>query len=149
MIVEDGEILENTKGFRKMIGKLNYLTMTHLDITFSMSLVSQFLTQPRTTCWDVILHFLIYLKGALGSGIAYNDHDHCRIEGFINADWVGYPMNRRSTFGYCIFFGGNLVSWKSNKQNAVVRSSVESKYRAIAQATCELIQLQHLLGIGI
>lgn len=54
-------------------------------------------------------------------------------------------MNGRSTSGYCIFIIGNLISWKNKKQDVVVRSSVEAKYRVMALATCELIRLKHLL----
>ena len=48
-------------------------------------------------------------------------------------------------FGYCMFLGGNLVTWKSKKQNVVARSSVELEFRAIAQGVCELLQLKIIL----
>jgi len=50
------------------------------------------------------------------------------------------------TTGYCVFVGGNLVSWRSKKQNVVSRSSAESEYRAMAQSTCEILWIQHLLA---
>ena len=44
-----------------------------------------------------------------------------------------------------MFIKGNLISWKSKKQNIVARFSVEAEYQAMALATCELIWLKHLL----
>lgn len=54
--------------------------------------------------------------------------------------------DRRSTFGFCTFIGGNLVTWRSRKQNVVARSSVEAEFKATAQGICELICLKILLS---
>ncbi len=44
-----------------------------------------------------------------------------------------------------VFVGGNIVSWRSKKQNVVSRSSAESEYRAMAQSTCEIMWIHYLL----
>ena len=54
-------------------------------------------------------------------------------------------MDRHSTIGYCTFLGGNLVTWRSNKQNVVARSSAEAEFRAMAQGICELLWLKIIL----
>ena len=53
--------------------------------------------------------------------------------------------DRRSTSGYCTFVGGNLVTWRSKKQNVVARSSAEAEFRAMAQGVCELLWIKLLL----
>ena len=103
------------------------------------------MSSPRTSHWAAVIKILRYLKKAPGRGLIYQDHGHRRVEAFSDADWAGSPIDRRSTSGYCTFVGGNLVSWKSKKQSVVARSSAESEYRAMAQATCELVWMRQLL----
>ena len=86
---------------------------------------------PTIDHWAAVKQILCYLKGAPGCSILYSNHGHNRIECFFDADWIGSKEDRRSTSGYCVFVGGNHVSWKSKKQHVVSRSSAESKYRAM------------------
>uniref|UniRef100_A0A2N9EKA6 Integrase catalytic domain-containing protein n=1 Tax=Fagus sylvatica TaxID=28930 RepID=A0A2N9EKA6_FAGSY len=62
-----------------------------------------------------------YLKSAPGKGIMFFKHDHLEVEGYTDVDWAGSITDRKSTFGYFTFVGGNLVTWHSKKQNVVAR----------------------------
>ncbi|KAK2998527.1 hypothetical protein RJ639_023483 [Escallonia herrerae] len=110
-----------------------------------VSTVSQFMSEPTVKHWAALKLILCYLKGAPGLGLLYSNHGHSCIECFSDVDWAGSKLDRKSTTGYCVFVGGNLVSWKSKKQSVVSRSSAESKYRAMAQSTCEIMWICHLL----
>ena len=137
-LIREGELFENPEKYRRLVGKLNYLTVTCPDIAHPVGVVSQYMSSPTVDNWAAIEHILCYLKGAPGRGILYSNHGHNRVECFTDADWAGSKEDRRSISGYCVFVGGNLVSWKSKKQGVVSRSSAESKYRAMTQSVCEI-----------
>eukprot|EP00261_Vitis_vinifera_P037237 XP_019078480.1 PREDICTED: uncharacterized protein LOC109123382 [Vitis vinifera] len=127
------------------MAELNYLIVTQPDIAYAVSVVSQFTSAPTVKHWAALEQILCYLKKVPGLAILYSGQGHTRIECFSDVDWAGSKFDRRSTTGYCVFFGGNLVAWKSKKQSVVSRSSAESEYRAMAQATCEIIWIHQLL----
>ncbi|RVX17827.1 Retrovirus-related Pol polyprotein from transposon RE1 [Vitis vinifera] len=145
LIPGQGEPLGDHGRYRRLVGKLNYLTITRLDISFPVSVVSQFLQSPCDSHWDVVIRILRYIKSTPGQGVLYENRGHTQVVGYTDADWAGSPTDRRSTSGYCVFIGGNLISWKNKKQDVVARSSAETEYRAMALATCELIWLKHLI----
>jgi len=61
---------------------------------------------------------------------------------YSDADYARSIVDRRSTTGYCMFLGGNLVTWRSKKQNVVARSSAKAEFRAMAQGVCELLWMK-------
>jgi len=72
------------------------------------------------------------------------------VSAFSDADWVGDVDDRQSTGGFAVFLGTNLVSWMARKQATVSRSSTEAEYKALANATAELMWVQKLLSeLGI
>jgi len=76
LTAEDGEPFADPEMYRRLVGKLNYLTVTHPDIACPVSIVSQFMASPRTTHWAALEQILCYLKGAPGRGIWYRNHGH-------------------------------------------------------------------------
>ena len=104
------ELFEDPKGYRRLVGKLNYLTVTRLDIAYFISVVSQYMSSPTVGHWAAVEQILCYLKGASGRGILYSNHGHNRLECFTDTDWAGSKEDKMSTSGYCMFVGGNLVS---------------------------------------
>ncbi|XP_043804430.1 uncharacterized mitochondrial protein AtMg00810-like [Manihot esculenta] len=107
---DDGDSYDNPETYMRLVGKLNYLMlMTRLDIAFAVSFVRQFMSAPMLKHWAALEQILCYLKRTIGLGILYRDHGHTALECFSDVDGVGSKSDRRSTTGYCVFVGGNLV----------------------------------------
>ena len=75
----------------------------------------------------------------------FSKHGHLDIVGYTNSDFAGSILDRKSTSGYVSFVGGNLVTWRSEKQNVLSLSSAEVEYRDFHHATTELAWLKILL----
>ncbi|KAL0313654.1 UNVERIFIED_CONTAM: Retrovirus-related Pol polyprotein from transposon RE1 [Sesamum calycinum] len=142
---DDGNYLEDKTKYRRLVGKLIYLTVTRPDISFVVGSVSQFMDKPRSAHWEVALRILKYIKTSPGKGLLFKRHRHVKIEAYSDADYAGSKDDRKSTSGYCTYVGGNLVTWRSKKQTIVARSSAEAEYRAMTHTTSEILWLKILL----
>ncbi|XP_022863020.1 uncharacterized protein LOC111383174 [Olea europaea var. sylvestris] len=125
----DGDPISDVGQFQRLVGRLIYLTITRPDISYAVSLISRFMYSPRVAHMDVVNRILHYLKGSHGRGIWMRKNGHSLITAYTDADWASSTIERRSTTRYCTFVEGNLVTWRSKKQNVVARSSAKVEYR--------------------
>ena len=85
------------------------------------------------------------MKQSVKLGLKIGKSSSLLVSAFSDADWAGCLEDRRSTGGFAVFLGSNLVSWSARKQATVSRSSTEAEYKALANATAELMWVQTLL----
>jgi histone deacetylase 1/2 len=131
--------------YRSIVGALQYLTLTRPDISFAVNKVCQFLHSPTIDHWMAVKRILRYVKFSVDLGLKISRSSSTLVSAFLDADWAGSIDDRRSTGGFAVFLGSNLVSWSARKQATVSRSSTEAEYKAVANATAEVMWVQALL----
>ncbi|GAU19342.1 hypothetical protein TSUD_336290 [Trifolium subterraneum] len=142
------DVFSDATLYRSVVGALQYVTLTRPDIAFSVNKACQFMARPLDSHWKAVKRILRYLKGTLHYGLCISPSltgPPFSLRAYSDADWATDQDDRRSTSGSCIYFGPNLVSWSSKKQQLVARSSTEAEYRSMANTTADLLWIQSLL----
>lgn len=142
---ETGTALADPSPYKRLIGKLIYLTSTRPDIAFAIQNLSQFVSSPTDIHYRAVFQVLRYLKQSLGASIFLPSSSSLQLKGFSDLDCVGCLETRRLVTGYSVYLGDSLISWKSKKQATVSRISSEAEYRALASVTCEIQWFSFLL----
>jgi histone deacetylase 1/2 len=115
--IHDGEKLgpQDSTRYRSIVGGLQYLTLTRPDISFAVNKVCQFLHSPSLVHWLAVKRIIRYIKGTIKNGLHIRKSDSMVVSAFSDADWAGCPDDRRSTRGFAVFLGSNLISWSARK----------------------------------
>ncbi|OMP11238.1 Reverse transcriptase, RNA-dependent DNA polymerase [Corchorus capsularis] len=138
LTLHNGTAAVDDNEFRKIIGSLQYLTLTRPDICYAVNKLSQFMHKPTTLHLQALKRVLRYLKGTIQHGFFISPTAKPTITVYTDSDWAGNIDNRKSTSAYIIYYGKTPISWCSKKQKTVARSSTEAEYRAIAMSVSEL-----------
>jgi len=134
----DGELLPDPTSYRKLIGKLKYLTNSRPDITYVVNHLSQYVSSLTKEHYQVVFRILRYLKGTVGQGIFIDAKSKFHIKAYSDFDWAGCADTRKSVTGFLAYLGNTLITWRSKKHTTMSRSSCEAEYRALAQTVCEI-----------
>jgi hypothetical protein len=114
--------------YRSIVGGLQYLSHTQPDLAFPINKVCQYLNAPTSIHWTAVKRILRYIKHTTSIGLLIRKSSSSILSAFSDADWTGCSDDQKSTTGYAIFFGSNLVSWCAKKQPTVSHSSTEAEY---------------------
>jgi hypothetical protein len=140
-----GSLFPDPTLYRSLAGALQYTTLTRPEISYAVQQICLHMHAPRDSHFSLIKRVLRYLKGTLDHGLTLHRSSTNSLVAYSDADWVGFPDTRRSTSGYCIYLGDNLISWSSRRQTTVSRSSAEAEYRAVATCVAETCWVRHIL----
>ncbi|XP_048425193.1 uncharacterized mitochondrial protein AtMg00810-like [Pyrus x bretschneideri] len=132
-----GPLLSNPTEYRSIVGGLQYLTWTQPDLAFAVNQICQFMHALREQHLQAAKRVLRFLKGSISHGLWFTKGP-ITLSAYSDADWDGCTFDRRSTSGYCVFLGSNLISWSAKKQSTVARSSTEAEYCSLAHTAAEL-----------
>jgi hypothetical protein len=141
----DGELLDNPTIYRSLTGALQYLTLTRPEIAYAVHQACLFMHAPRSSHLNLVKRIIRYIKGTLDLGTQIIPSSPSSLIAYSDADWAGCPDTRRSTTGFCVFLGDNLISWSAKRQLTVSRSSAEAEYRAVAHVVAESCWIRQLL----
>ncbi|KAJ1688075.1 hypothetical protein LUZ63_019465 [Rhynchospora breviuscula] len=148
--IASGKPMEDPERYRRLIGRLIYLTITRPDLCYSVHILAQFMHAPLDVHYDAAIRVMRYLKGNPGQGILLRADSDLTLYGYCDSDWATCPLTRRSLTGYFVMLGTSPISWKTKKQHTVSRSSAEAEYRSMATTACELTWLKTLLqSLGV
>ncbi|GAA0184469.1 transmembrane signal receptor [Lithospermum erythrorhizon] len=124
-------LCDNPSLFRSLVGALQYLTFTRPDISYPVQRIYLFMDAPMTDQIHALKLVLRYIEGTLDYGLHLYKSPVDTLTSYTDVDWAGCPDTRRSTFGFCVFLGDNLISWSSKHQATIYRSNVEAEYHGL------------------
>nr|GFA58916.1 uncharacterized mitochondrial protein AtMg00810-like [Tanacetum cinerariifolium] len=140
----DGEDVD-MHTYRSMIGSLMYLTSSRLDIMFAVCTCAHFQVTLKASHLHAEKRIFRYLKGKPHLGLWYPKDSPFDLVAYLDSDYVGASLDRKSTTRGCQFLGCRLISWQSKKQTVVATSSTEAEYVAAASCCTHVLWIQNQL----
>ncbi|KAD5508965.1 hypothetical protein E3N88_16668 [Mikania micrantha] len=141
----NGPLFSDPTLYRSLAGALQYLTFTRADLSHAVQQICLFMHELRDVHFAFLKRIIRSLQGTIHYGIRLVKSPSHSPVAYSDADWGGCPDSRRSTSGYCVFLGDNLISWSSKRQPTVSRSSAEAEHRGVANAVAEATWIRNLL----
>ena len=99
----------------------------------------------------VATHALSYLKGTIEYGLKYEENQRINLEGYVDSNWAGNAIYRKSTSGCYFSMGSGVISWFGRMESCMALSTAEEKYVATCLVICErgAVKLWYVIQIEI
>lgn len=137
------------KPYRQLLGALMWAqAATRPNLSFAVTLLACFQSNPGLAHWKALLHMLAYVKGTLNYRIPYSRDlgGSTKPIGYVDADYGGDLDTRRSTSGYVFLMAGGPVSWSSKRQQTVALSTTEAEYMAMTHGSQQALWMHNFLS---
>ena len=126
--------------YREAVGLLMYATLgTRPDISYAVTNVSRFSSNPGMPHWDTVHHIYRYLLSMKDLRMTYSGIEKALV-GYMDADG-SMDEDHKAISGYAFLIDGGAMSWSSKKQEIVSLSTTKSEYVAATHATKEALWL--------
>ncbi|KAG8480861.1 hypothetical protein CXB51_025485 [Gossypium anomalum] len=133
--------------YSSAVGSLMYaMVCSRPDLSYAVSAVSRYMTNPGKEYWKAVQWILIYLRGTTDVYLQFGRTEEDGVIGYVDTDFAGDLDRRRSLIGYVFTIGGCAISWKATLQTTVALSTTEAEYMAITEACKEAIWLKGLFS---
>ena len=115
LTASEGILLQDPTPYRSLVGKLNYLSNTRPDLSYTVQTLSQYIQSPRDSHWKALKHTLNYVYYTCGQGISLSSSDQITLQAFSDSDRASCPDFRRSIIDYILLQGKSPISRISKK----------------------------------
>jgi hypothetical protein len=128
--------------YRQLIRKLMWLVVaTRPDLSYAVTVLSQFNNKPTDEHWEAAKGVLRYLKRTLDFKLTYDARKGTGLEGYCDTDGMTHE-HRHAFLGYSFLIDGGAISWSSCKQDLVLLSTTEAEYISLTHAAKEAAWLR-------
>jgi hypothetical protein len=149
----NGSLVSDTSGnmvdqkmYWSIIRNLLYVTVSRLDVMFSVCMCAIFQASSRESYLNATKRILRYLKYTQNVRLWYPKGAKFKLIGYSDSDYAGCKVERRSTSGTCQLLGRSLVLWSSKKQNSVALSTVEAEYIAASSCCAQILWMNTIFN---
>nr|GFA04683.1 ribonuclease H-like domain-containing protein [Tanacetum cinerariifolium] len=140
----EGVPVQDPTLYRSLAGGLQYLTFTRPNLSYAVKQVCLYMHNPREPHFVALKRILRYVRGTVDFSLQLYALATTSLVGYIDVDWAGCPSTRRSTLGYYVFLGDNLLYWSTKCQHTLSRFNAEVEYRDVANVVAKTAWLRNL-----